>query len=154
MTELKQPSFPVPKVLWEELENTLMIKSKELVFDIAKTLRVDGNPLWKEFRAQKTHLFLIDSPSEIEEHSCKATLCNSKVAQKCRKPTMFGKWYCPDHEYYVPSEDFKKKPQLQRIPEAEEPLFLDCLTQQVYNENYERVGYIMNQKCFVFEMEG
>ena len=153
MTESNTPSFPIPKPLWEELENALMIKSKELIFDIAKTLRQDAATLWKEFRAKKGHVFLVENNQETDEFACSAIVCSSKVAQKCRKPTLFGKSFCPEHEYYVPSEELKKKPQLQRIV-SDEPIFLDCLTQQVYNLEYERVGYMENKKCIVFEVEG
>lgn len=152
MPESNTPSFAVPKPLWEELENALMIKSKELIYDIAKTLRQDASPLWKEFRSKKTHLFLVDINKEIDEHVCIALVSSSKVAHKCRKPAMFGKQYCPEHENYILSEQLKKKPQLQCIS-SDELLFLDCLTQQVYNLEYERIGYLENKKCIVFEVE-
>ncbi len=153
MTESKTPAFPVPKPLWEELENALMIKSKELILEISKTLRQDSAPLWKEFRAKKGHVFLVDINQESDDYICNALVCSSKVAHKCRKPSMFGKEYCPEHEHFVLPDELKKRPQLQRIP-SEEPLFLDCLTQQVYNLDYERVGYMENKKCIVFELEG
>ena len=153
MTEANPPSFPVPKLLWEELENALMIKSKELIYDIAKTLRQEAAPLWKEFRSKKTHVFLVETNEETGEYLCEALVCDMKVAHKCLKPTMFGKNYCPEHEHFVLSEELKKKPQLQRIP-SEDTLFLDCLTQQVYNLEYDRIGYLENNKCILFEVEG
>lgn len=154
MSATSTPSFPVPKPLWDELENALMIKSKELIQDIAKTLRQDAAPLWKEFRSKSTKLFLVDMNEEEHDHFCSALLCSTKVAHKCRKPTLFGKQVCPEHEYYVPSADLKNKPQLQRLVYEEDALFADCLTQQVYNLNYERVGYIQGETCIVFEVEG
>jgi hypothetical protein len=153
MTDTNTPLFPVPKPLWEELENALMIKSKELIQDIAKTLRQESAPLWKEFRSKTKQLFLVDMNLEDEEYCCSALLCTTKVAHKCQKPTMYGKPYCPEHESYVPSVDVKNKPQVQRL-KSEEPLFVDCLTQQVYNLNYERVGYMQGETCYVFEVEG
>lgn len=153
MSDLNKPLFPVPKPLWEELENALMIKSKELIQDIAKTLRQEPGPLWKEFRSKTKQLFLVDTNYEDEEYSCSALLCTASVAHKCRKPTMYGKPYCPEHESYIPNVNLKNKPQVQRL-KSEEPFFVDCLTQQVYNLNYERVGYIQGEKCIVFEVEG
>ena len=151
---MTEKSVAVPKPLWDELENVFMIKSKELVQDIAKTLRQDFSVLWKEVRSKKTTLFLVEMEEEQEDYHCSALLSTSKVAHKCRKPTMFGSTYCPEHELFTLSDELKNKPQLQRIKGTEEPLFVDCLTQQVYNLNYERVGYIQNEKCVVFKLEG
>jgi hypothetical protein len=143
-------SIPVPKLLWDELENALMIKSKELIYDIAKTLRQDGQTLWKEFRSQKKPVFLVDM--DQEENYCPALITTTKVAHRCRKPAMLGQTYCPEHEFFVMPNEFKHKPQVQRIETDEQPLFIDTLTQQIYTRDYERIGYIQKNKCIVFEV--
>lgn len=146
-------SIPVPKILWDELENALMIKSKELIKDIAKVLRQDEKQLWQEFRSKKRNLHLVDIDSNQEEYECTALLCSTPVAHRCRKPVLFGKPVCPEHEYFLLPTELKTKPQLQRIEGTDEPLFVDSLTQQVYSRFYERKGSIVNNKCFVFEIE-
>ena len=149
-----QSSIPVPKVLWDELENALMIKSKELIKDIAKVLRQDEKQLWQEFRSKKTQLHLIEIETNQEEYQCTAFVCSTPVAHRCRKAVLFGKTVCPEHEYFTVPNDLKSKPQLQRIEgDTEEPLFVDSLTQQVYSIFYERKGYLQNKKCIVFEVE-
>lgn len=147
-------SIPVPKVLWDELENALMIKSKELIKDIAKVLRQDDKQLWQEFRSKKTLVHLIETESNQEEYQCTALVCKTAVAHRCRKPVLFGKSVCPEHEYFTLSSELKSKPQLQRIGgETDEPLFVDSLTQQVYSLSYERKGFITNNKCILFEVD-
>ena len=147
-------SIPVPKVLWDELENALMIKSKELIKEIAKVLRQDEKQLWQEFRSKKTPLHLVETESNQEEYECTGLVCSTPIAHRCRKPVLLGKSVCPEHEYFTLPSDLKSKPQLQRIcGETDEPLFVDSLTQQVYSLFYERKGYLQNNKCILFEIE-
>lgn len=141
----------VPKLLWDELESALMIKSKELIKDIAKVLRQDEKILYQEFRSKKTQVHLVEFDC-AEEFECSAVSLNKPVAHKCRKPVLFGKPFCPEHEFFSLTNELKQKPNLHRI-QGEEPLFADTLTQQVYTVDYERVGFLQNNKCFVFEVE-
>jgi hypothetical protein len=146
-----QSQIGVPKLLWDELENALMIKSKELIKDIAKVLRQDEKILYKEYRSKKTNIHLIEFNCQ-EDFECSAFVLDKPIAHKCRKPVLFGKCFCPEHEFFSLPCDAKNKPHLHRI-QGEEPLFADTLTQQVYTVNYERVGYLQNNMCFVFEVE-
>lgn len=147
-----QTTVPVPKPLWDELESALMIKAKQLIGDLAKTLRQDEKQLLQEFRAKKTNLFLVDLEMDTDEYYCSAILDTTKVAQKCRKPAMFGQSYCPQHQFFVLPTELQNKARVQRIS-YEEPLFVDPLTQLVYTSDYERVGSVKNGKCMLFELE-
>lgn len=144
-------SIAVPRVLWDELENALMIKSKELIKDIAKVLRQDEKQLLQEFRAKKTQLHLLDNDGE-DDYECTALTSTTAVAHRCRKPVLFGRTVCPEHEFFSLSSEMKSRPQLQRI-QYEEPLFLDSLTQQVYGIDYERKGYVQKNRCILFEVD-
>lgn len=151
MAELKKVGIPKP--LWDELENALMIKSKQLISDIARTLRQDEKQLLQEFRSKQTSLFLLElDREEEEEYECPALVRTTKIAHRCRKPKMYGKPFCPEHEFFTITAELQSKPVLQRIT-AEEPLFLDTLTQQVYSINHDRIGEMKNEKCIVFEIE-
>lgn len=147
-----QSSISVPKPLWDELESALMIRSKQLISDLARTLHQDEKLLLHAFRSKKTSLFLIDLDPTTEDYSCSAFVTTTKVAHKCRKPTMFGRTVCPQHEYATTRHDLQGSIHLQRI-QSEEPLFLDPLTQLVYNIHYERIGYLHNGKCILFEVD-
>ena len=150
-------SIAIPKPFWDELENALMIKSKELVKDIAKVLRVDERKLLTELRSQKKafHLLELDRDEE-EKYECSALVQTNAVAFMCRKPIVYGKRTCPEHEFFQMTHELVSKPNLQRIllPSKEEgTFFADALTQQIYSINYERMGYIQKNKCFLFEVE-
>lgn len=153
MTEPKLKSVLVPKVLWDELENALMIKSKELVRDIAKSLREDESVLMKEFRSKKTSLCLLELDREEEEkYECSALVCNTLIAHRCRKPVAYGTNFCPAHEFFTIPNCLVNKHSVNRIQGEE--LFVDSFTQQVFNINQERVGYMKKSKCLVFQEEG
>lgn len=152
MTEATTLSLPKP--LWDELENALMIKSKQLISEIAKVLRVDEKPLLQEFRSKKTNVMLLELDREEEEkYECTALITTTKVAHLCRRPTLYGKKFCPEHEYFRPTATMESKPQVQRISCSEDPLFVDTLTQQIYTVDYDRVGYMTKEKCILFEID-
>lgn len=153
MTEPKVKSVMVPKLLWDELENALMIKSKELIKDIAKTLRENETVLMKEFRSKKTGLCLLELEREEEEqYECSAIVCSTLIAHRCRRPVAYGTTFCPAHEFFTIPNCIRNKHSVSRIQGEE--LFVDSLTQQVFNVNQERVGYMVGSKCLVFEEEG
>lgn len=153
MTDATRNSIAVPKVLWDELENALMIKSKELIRDIAKTLRQEESKLLHEFRSKKTHLHLLELDREEEEqYECQALVCSTAIAHRCRKPVAYGQSHCPAHEFFTMPSDLQSKPRVQRLP-GEEPLFVDTLTRQVFTVQQERVGYLENNTCLIFEVE-
>ena len=152
MNEPKLKSVAVPKLFWDELESALMIKSKELIRDIAKTLRTEESVLLQEFRSKKTGLFLLELEREDEEQfQCDALDFTKPVAHRCRKPVAYGMKFCPAHEFFTMPTDILNRPHVQRI-EGEE-LFVDNLTQHVFTVHQERVGFIQDKKCFVFEIE-
>lgn len=147
-------SIAVPKPFWDELETALMIKSKELIKEIAKVLRQDEKKLLQEFKSHKTQLHLLDlDRDQEEEYECTAIVCTHSVGYRCRQPVLFGKKCCPKHEFFHLSAELKSKPSLHRIDSEEGTFFADTLTQQVYSVDYERVGYIQKDKCYIFEVE-
>ena len=153
MTQPQPRSIPVPKLLWDELESALMIKSKELIRDIAKTLRQDESKLLQEFRSKKTSLHLLELDREEEQdYECQALLTSTPIAHRCRKPVAYGKAYCPCHEFFTMPHELASKPRVQRL-QGEEPLFVDRLTRQVFTVDQQRVGYLEKSKCIVFEVE-
>lgn len=152
---MKEPTLktvPVPKLFWDELESALMIKSKELIRDIAKTLHQDASILLQEFRSKKTTLCLLElDREEEEEFECCALELTTPIAHRCRKPVAYGMKFCPAHEFFTMPNHISTKPNMQRIQGEE--LFVDTLTQQVYTVQQERVGYIGGKKCCVFEID-
>ena len=119
-------SYPVPKPLWDALENVLMVKSKDLIKDIAKTLNQPEKPLVDAFKAKKHTFHLLDvSDGTDEKYQCEALLYEHAVAHRCRKATLLGQAFCPLHEFWkMPT--LETKPVLHRITiERGENYFVD-----------------------------
>lgn len=140
-------SYPIPKPLWDAIENVLLAKSNELIKDIAKTLHQPARPLLDEFKAKK-HTFHLVETSESSHTECHALIQEHAVAHRCRKPVLLGESVCPEHQWWkMPSVG--QKPVLERIltPEGE-TYFVDSL-QNVYTVDFERVGELQEDNTLL-----
>ena len=147
-------SYPVPKPLWDALESALMAKSRELIRDIAKTLKQDEKTLMSAFRANKRSLYLVDLSDPTEERfQCEALLATTAIAHRCRKPVQYGERFCPGHVFWLMPECMKHKPTLRRIKTEDGTYFVDTLTQQVYTVDFERVGTLQEGTLVLFEIQ-
>lgn len=145
-------SYPIPKPLWDALENVLMVKSKELIKDLASALHQPEKPLLEAFKAKKHSFHLVDFTDPSSDTSlCTALLCDHAVAHRCRKPPLLGKSVCPEHEWTSPPS-VPQPLQLQRLVTPDgETYFVDTLT-NVYTINFERVGQLQGEALTVFEV--
>lgn len=146
-------SYPIPKPLWDALENVLMVKSKELIKDIAQTLNQPEKPLLDAFKAKKHnfHLLEIEDPTE-QEFQCQALVCTSAVAHRCRKPVLLGQLICPEHEFYtMPSVE--SKPVLQRLTTKEGETYFFDDQNQVFNQDYKLVGTFVDNTLTLFQID-
>lgn len=148
-------AYPVSKVLWDSLESALSAKAKDLARDIAKTLRQDEKKLIAALKEKKNDLYLVDVSDPTDQRfECEALVRHTALAHRCRKPVQYGEKYCPSHSFWSMSETLKTKPTLRRIRSTEGDIyFLDTLTQQVYNEKYERIGSNRDGNILIFEIE-
>jgi hypothetical protein len=146
-------SYPIPKPLWDALENVLMVKSKDLIKDIAKTLHQSEKPLLDAFKAKKQKFHLVDMEDPTDnKFECEAILCESAVAHRCRKPVLLGQKMCPSHEFWK-QPTLGVKPVVQRIKTDEgETYFVDTLT-NVYTIGFDRVGSFQDGVLTVFEID-
>lgn len=144
---------PVPKPLWDALENVLMVKSKELIKDIAKSLNRSEKPLLEAFKAKKHNFHLVDlSDPTDEKFQCEALLCTSAVAHRCRKAVLFGQRMCPEHEFHT-QPSIGSKPVLTRLTTSEgETYFVDSNT-NVFSKDLVLVGRFKDGQLTVFEIE-
>ena len=146
-------SYPIPKPLWDAIENVLMVKSKELIKDIASGLGQPEKPLLEAFKAKKHTFHLLETSDEMEDrHECDVLICTQAVAHRCRKPTLLGRTTCPEHEF-VKLPQLGTKPIVQRlITEEGETYFIDNI-QNVYTIDYQLVGTFAENKVTLFEIE-
>lgn len=145
-------SYPIPKPVWDALENVLLVKSKELIKDIASALHQPEKPLLDAFKAKKHTFHLVDFTDPLTEATlCSAFVCDHAVAHRCRKPPLLGKSVCPEHEWSSPVS-LDQKLQLQRITTPEgESYFVDNLT-NVYTVDFERIGMLQGETLTLFEV--
>lgn len=146
-------SYPIPKPLWDALENVLMVKSKELIKDIASSLHQSEKPLLDAFKAKKHGFHLIESGEDLQEnHECQNLICTHAVAHRCRKPTLLGKLVCPEHEF-TKQPTLGTKPILKRIVTEEgETYFIDNI-QNVYTIDFQPVGSFAEGIVTLFEID-
>jgi hypothetical protein len=144
-------SYPVSKPLWDAVESALLAKSRDLILDLAKALNQEPKPLLDAFRAKKHSVHLVDISDPTEDRwQCEALLSENAVAQRCRKPVVLGSCYCPVHEHNHPP--VPEKPVLRRIVTDDgTTYFLDALTQQIYTQDYQRVGWMDDGKIILLE---
>lgn len=146
-------SYPVPKPLWDALENVLMVKSKELIKDIAKTLKQPEKPLLDAFKAKKHTFHLIDMNDPTDDRfTCDALVCGAAVAHRCRKAVVMGTTRCPDHEFFI-QPSFPNKPFLQRLHTSTNDIYFKDNLGNVYNIQYELVGRMEEDVLVLFEVE-
>jgi hypothetical protein len=153
MVPMTTASYPIPKPLWDAIENVLMVKSKELIKDIASSLHQSEKPLLDAFKAKKHTFHLIETTEDLEEpHECKMLVCTHAIAHRCRKPTLLGKQVCPEHEF-TKQPTLGTKPILKRIVTEEgETYFIDNI-QNVYTVDFQVVGTYTEGTVTLFEID-
>ena len=146
-------SYPIPKPLWDAVENVLMVKSKELIKDIAKSLHQSEKPLLEAFKAKKHtfHLVDMDDPTD-NKFECEALLCSAAVAHRCRKPVLFGQKVCPEHEF-TKEPIVGPKPIVKRMKSPEGQTYFLDKSMHVYTVEMERVGFMENNTLILFEID-
>ena len=146
-------SYSIPKPLWDALENVLMVKSKELIKDIAKSLHQPAQPLLEAFKANKHTFFLqeLEDPTE-NKFECEALLCDHAVGHRCRKPVILGRKVCPEHTIWK-SPPLQNKAEVKRVETGTADVYFVDSLQNVYTANFERVGQLDDDKLVIFEIE-
>jgi hypothetical protein len=145
-------SYPIPKPVWDALENVLLAKSRELIKDIAKTLHQSEKPLLEAFKANKHTFHLLDMTDPTDEKfQCEAVICDKAVAHRCRKPVILGEVFCPEHEFHK-APAMPSRPQVTRLKTADGQIYFVDTLRNVYTAEYERVGTYEDGTLTLFEV--
>lgn len=147
-------SLSVPKPLWDALDSILQKKARELIKDIAKSCNQPEKKLWDVYKSQKytVHLLDLTEPTE-DKYECEALLPHSHVHTRCRKTVLYGKKYCPEHEFYQPSLILEKTSLQRCITEENFTVFIDKDTNTVYDANFKKIGIFQDKRIFMFDIE-
>jgi len=154
MAQATMATLPVNRILWESLESVLLAQSKELMRDIAKTLKQPEKPLMDAFRKEIKNVYLVDlSEPTDEKFLCEALLDDTEVAQRCRKAVVFGEKFCPCHTHWSMPLSLTRVPSLRRLKTSDGDIYFLCeLTQNIYSQSYERIGFFEKNRIVLFEV--
>lgn len=159
-TTQPSPSFPFPKPLWDAIDSIFSAKSRELIKDIAKTLHVDEKKLQQAFRSKKREMYFVEMNEPTNERfQCQALDPMRRVAQRCSKPVIYGEAFCPQHHGWKEDVELQILPILEKIvivneeTDEKKKIFRDTLSRDIYNEDYQRIGFETTTKICIYTIE-
>jgi hypothetical protein len=145
--------YGIPSAFWESFEPLLKGRVTGFIKECARVLEVDPNKLLRAVMNAKDvrGVYIQKSPDEAIDCACRAyvELASGDFAARCFLPTIPGSMYCNQHTYFRPSLQFridqglpipKEYERLKSSPDRPE-LWVDPLTDAVYNANLESMGY-------------
>ena len=93
---MAEKEYKVSRLLWENLEATLLAQGKRFVKDIAKTLQVSEKELIKQVFPTKDAFKVAIYDSNVESNQCSAYVTGT-VTHICRRPILTGSTFCASH---------------------------------------------------------
>ena len=96
--------IPLPKIIYNTLEDVLEAQIRRLVGDIAQNLGVDPKPLIQSIMKEKVSCYLFEE--SVEDYDLHTARCksyelihhsNNNLYVPCKKPIVYTKDYCVDH---------------------------------------------------------
>lgn len=153
MNEMDEKTkFPIPFLVYQALQSSLLAEAKRLTKDIATTLNQPEGPLWKEIQKEMSSFYLIeqDEPTH-EEFQCKAYHVRNEIWTLCRDPVCYGAAFCPAHFATRCEQPPADLPIWKRI-EIDETRkgFLDETSNTVYDsETLEKIGIYSPKKKII-----
>jgi len=96
--------IPLPKIIYNTLEDVLEGQIRRLVGDIAQNLGVDPKPLIQSIMKEKVSCYLFEE--SVEDYDLHTARCksyelvvynNNNLYVPCKKPIVYTKDYCISH---------------------------------------------------------
>lgn len=157
-------TLPIPRILWDSLEATLMAQVNRLVKDIAETLDKPAKPLLDAIKKDKVTAYLWEEPEqdmlELSQMRCEALTRhpeNPGIVCDCRQPIVWsgqshGARRCAEHlhvrEILVSSSLIQLTPIL--INDVSYYLRGTGARQEIVNVLMETVGWYENSVATLF----
>ena len=92
-----ETTIPIPRNIYESIQDVLQSQIDSLARDIAKTLDVNEKTLLYEIRKEKIGIYLIDEDSDLDI-KCKSYMNkNGYIYIKCDEPVIYNTSLCPKH---------------------------------------------------------
>lgn len=90
-------TVPIPKTIYETIQDILQYQIDGLAKDIAKTLDVNEKILLHEIRKEKIGIYLIDDDCDIDIKCKSYATKNGYIYTKCDEPVVYNTSLCPKH---------------------------------------------------------
>lgn len=90
-------TIPIPKIIYESIQDALQSQIDSLARDIAKTLDVNEKVLLHEIRKEKIGIYLVDEDCDLDIKCKSYKNKNGHVYIKCDEPVIFNSFLCPAH---------------------------------------------------------
>ncbi len=143
--------FPIPFLIFQALQSSLLAEAKRLTKDISATLNKPEGPLWKEIQKDLHSMYLIEQTEPTyEEFQCKAHHIKNGVWTLCRDVVVYGSKYCPRH-YVNPCEHPPADLPVYKCIELEDNKlgFLNDRNEVLDTETLEKIGVYIPKKNIV-----
>ena len=106
-----ETTIPIPKNIYETIQDSLQSHIDSLARDICKTLDVNEKILLQELRKEKIGIYLYEDDSDLDI-KCKSYVnTNGYVYVCCDEPVVYKTSLCPKHTinpvYYEQLENYK-----------------------------------------------
>jgi len=143
---------PLPKIIYDALEDVLEAQVRRLVGDVAKSLKVDPKPLLQSVRQEKTLVYLFEE--SVEDYNLHTARCKAYDLEKhnstdiyipCKNAVVYTRDYCVAHAKHRST-----------VPDTEN--ILNCISvdgvryyvdkhNKVYNLELKKIGLYFPQSC-------
>lgn len=109
----QQPTYAVPRILWESLESSLFAASRAFVRSLAEdVLEVPPAELLRAVFPSKDTLKVCLYDTDEVRHCPAFVVCpkNADLADRCMKPVLPGQQFCECHRYEHPTVQRRIEP--------------------------------------------
>jgi len=134
--------IPLPRIIYDTIENVLEAHIRRLAVDIAKTLDVDVKPLLQELKKDKVYAYILDDSciEDIHTLQCKAYVKTKNIYAPCDQPLVYKKDFCVTHlEKHIVKDDIKNNEVLYVLYQDNIKYYYD-INNKVYDSDFNKIG--------------
>jgi len=135
--------FPIPKVIYKNIKDTLNGNIYRLAKDIAKTLDVDEKLLLNELKKDNFDIYpfeMDDNIVDLDEMKCVSYIKKGFVYYPCKEPPIYPQMFCSNHIHiHITKDNIKDYKILNILMYNNETHYLDK-KKRVYNVQLKLIG--------------
>jgi hypothetical protein len=135
-------SFPIPRVIAQNIKSVLYGEITRLVKDIGKTLDVDPNILLKEINKDKIEFYIFEEEDEpdIDIMKCHSYIKKDNVYYPCSSPPIYPQLFCSTHIHNHITKDKIKTHEELNILKYDNIIYYHDKKNRVYDKDLILVG--------------